>query len=93
MAEKKSPAKSKRDDAKQPSFEAALLELQTLVDAMEKGDVSLEQSLQAFERGVELTRICQSALQNAEQKIQQLNADGQLQDLMLPTQFAESDSE
>ncbi len=51
-------------------FEAALKELEALVERMEKGEISLEQSLQDFQRGIELTRICQKALQDAEQKVQ-----------------------
>lgn len=54
-------------------FEAAIDELEQLVTAMEQGDISLEQSLQNFERGIELTRTCQTALQEAEQKVQILN--------------------
>lgn len=56
-----------------PSFEEALSELEGLVDAMEKGDFSLEESLKSFERGVELTRTCQEALKQAEQKVQILS--------------------
>jgi exodeoxyribonuclease VII small subunit len=56
-------------DSPEPSFEEALAELEALVDAMEKGDLSLEESLKSFERGVELTRICQQALAGAEQKV------------------------
>jgi len=37
---------------------------------MEQGDISLEDSLKKFERGIELTRTCQKALQEAEQKVQ-----------------------
>ena len=48
-------------------------ELETLVANMEKGEHSLEASLKDFERGVELTRICQSALKEAEQKVQILS--------------------
>ncbi len=51
-------------------FESALAELETLVDRMEQGETSLEASLQDFERGIELTRACQAALQEAEQKVQ-----------------------
>lgn len=58
---KKSPAK--------PDFETALKELETLVDTMEKGDLSLEDSLSHFERGVQLSRTCQQALKDAEQKV------------------------
>jgi exodeoxyribonuclease VII small subunit len=53
-----------------PSFEDSLAELEQLVDRLERGDISLEESLQAFERGVNLTRTCQKALQEAEQKVQ-----------------------
>lgn len=52
------------------SFEDALQELEQLVSRLEQGDISLEESLQAFERGVNLTRTCQTALQEAEQKVQ-----------------------
>lgn len=52
------------------SFEQALEELERLVERMEVGDLSLEESLTTFERGVELSRICQQALDEAEQRIQ-----------------------
>ena len=51
-------------------FESALKELESLVEKMEQGDIRLEDSLQYFERGIELTRHCQQALQEAEQKVQ-----------------------
>lgn len=66
-----------------PDFEQALAELEALVEKMEQGDLSLEESLQSFERGIQLTRSCQQALQEAEQKVQVLlEKDGgeQLQD-------------
>lgn len=50
-------------------FEGALAELEALVEKMEQGDIRLEESLQHFERGVQLTRQCQRALQAAEQKV------------------------
>ncbi|MEQ1544492.1 exodeoxyribonuclease VII small subunit [Methyloglobulus sp.] len=53
-----------------PSFEDTLAELEQLVSRLERGDISLEESLQSFERGVNLTRSCQKALQEAEQKVQ-----------------------
>ncbi len=56
--------------AKTPDFEAALAELEALVEKMEQGELSLEESLAQFERGVQLTRSCQQALQAAEQKVQ-----------------------
>ncbi len=54
------------------NFEKALRELETLVESMEQGDLSLEDSLKAFERGVELTRTCQKSLDEAEQKVELL---------------------
>ena len=50
-------------------FEKALAELEKLVERMEQGDIPLEESLKAFERGVQLTRLCQKALKDAEQKV------------------------
>ena len=62
--------------AKKPTspthFEDALKELETLVARLEHGELPLEESLQSFERGIELTRTCQTALQEAEQKVQAL---------------------
>ena len=57
-------------------FEAALAELEALVERMETGSLSLEESLQAFERGIHLTRQCQSALEQAELRVKALMADG-----------------
>lgn len=53
-------------------FEKSLEELEALVSAMEDGDMSLEDSLAAFEKGIKLTRDCQTALKQAEQKVQVL---------------------
>ena len=59
------------------NFEQALEDLEELVTAMEEGELSLEESLRAFERGIKLTRECQTALKKAEQKVQVLiNDDG-----------------
>jgi exodeoxyribonuclease VII small subunit len=62
-----------------PDFEAALAELEQIVLQLEQGDLPLEESLRQFERGVALTRNCQKALRQAEQKIRVLakNADGE----------------
>lgn len=61
-------------------FEKALAELETIVRQMEDGQLSLEQSLEAFEQGVRLTRQCQQALAQAEQRVQVLiEQDGQVQ--------------
>ena len=53
-------------------FEAALAELEQLVEAMEGDELSLEDALKHFERGVQLTRACQKALGEAEQKVRVL---------------------
>ena len=50
-------------------FEKSIRQLETVVEKMESGDLSLDESLQLFEQGVELTRICQNALKEAEEKI------------------------
>ena len=52
-----------------PDLEQALAELEQLIEHMEEGDISLEESLQCFERGIRLTRHCQDALKAAEQKV------------------------
>ncbi len=56
-------------------FEEALLELETLVERMEQGQLPLEEALKTFERGIQLSRVCQKALQEAEQKVQILMDD------------------
>ena len=66
--------------AKKIDFESSLEQLQQLVEQMEEGELSLEDSLKAFEKGIKLTRECQQALQEAEQKVQMLmESNGELQ--------------
>ena len=61
-------------------FEKALSELESIVRKMEHGQLSLEQSLEAFEQGIGLTRQCQQALASAEQRVQTLiEKDGKAQ--------------
>ena len=67
------PARKKID------FEQSLGQLERLVDQMEEGDLLLEESLKAFEAGVKLTRECQQALNEAEQKVTTvMEKDGEL---------------
>ena len=61
-------------------FETALTELDAIVKKLEDGDIPLEQSLQLFERGVQLSRFCHARLEEAERRIEILNERGQLQD-------------
>jgi exodeoxyribonuclease VII small subunit len=53
-----------------PDFEQALAELEALVERLERGDLPLEEALKTFERGVELTRHCQSSLKAAQQRVE-----------------------
>jgi len=53
-------------------FEKSLAELENLVEQMEQGELSLEDSLKCFERGVKLAQTCQQTLQAAEQKVEKL---------------------
>ena len=62
-----SKAKSKKID-----FEAALEQLEALVARLEAGEISLEESLRAFEEGVKLTKECQVQLTEAEQRVKML---------------------
>ena len=64
--------RAKPADAEPLDFERAMAELEQLVQKLEKGDLPLEESLAAFERGVALTRTCQAALRQAEQKVELL---------------------
>ena len=57
-------------NSKAPEFEAALGELEALVERLEHGDLPLDEALKLFERGVSLTRHCQTALQAAQQKVE-----------------------
>ncbi|CAA0090807.1 exodeoxyribonuclease VII small subunit [Zhongshania aliphaticivorans] len=65
--------------AKTVNFETSLTELEKLVQSMESGELSLEDSLKAFESGMQLSRDCQQALADAEQKVQLLmEKDGEI---------------
>ena len=64
-------AKAAKSDAT-PDFEKALAELEEIVATLEKGDLSLDAALKHFERGIALTRQCQTSLKDAELKVEQL---------------------
>lgn len=61
---------------KKLDYEASITELESLVERLEQGDLSLEESLKLYESGVLLTRDCQEALSQAEQKVQLLLQQG-----------------
>ncbi len=64
------------DEPSLASFESALDDLKRIVEEMESGNLSLEASLAAFERGIQLTRQCQSALGQAQLRVQVLTSEG-----------------
>jgi len=73
----KKSSKKTSNHAAPADFEKALNELEGLVEKMEKGELSLEQALTDFQRGIELSRICQDTLKAAEQKVQILIEQGE----------------
>jgi len=88
-----SPKKSGTQEASSlPDFEQKLAELEQIVTELEKGDLTLEQSLQAYEEGIGLTRECQSALDVAQQRIHVLmEKNGVTSEEPLPTDTSSSD--
>ncbi len=68
-----SPADAKPGAA--PSFEKALAELETIVSRMEDGGLSLEQSLAAHKRGLELAKLCRERLEAAQQQVRVLEGE------------------
>ena len=71
-----------------PSFEESLKKLESIVDKLEKGDLSLEESLKLFEEGVGLSATCKKELEEAEVKVQMLikQRDGSLKTEPFPTE-------
>ena len=59
----------------EPSFEKALAELESIVEKMEDGGLSLEQSLAAHKRGLELARQCRERLESAQQQVRVLEGE------------------
>lgn len=62
-------------DATSPSFEQALAELESLVEKMEDGSLSLEDSLSAYRRGAALVKVCEGALEHAKEQVRVLDGD------------------
>lgn len=79
-------------EARRPriDLEKALAELEEIVAELESGQMPLEKSLKQFERGVKLSRDCQAALKDAEQKVQVL-IDRELKDFDTVEDDAEAD--
>lgn len=55
-----------------PSFEEALTQLESIVDKLNNEDVTLEESVQLYEKGLKLSKICSETLENAELKIEEI---------------------
>ena len=55
---------------KSVNLEKSIADLETLVDELESGDLPLEKAMKKFEEGIKLTRQCQAALKEAEQKVE-----------------------
>ncbi len=71
-------------------FEQSLTNLEQLVEQMESGELSLEKALETFEQGIQLTRQCQTMLNEAEQKVQLLiDNDGTLENQPFTTDETE----
>lgn len=70
-----------KNTSKQPSLEESLGEITTLIEKMENGELTLEQSLSDFERGITLIKHCQKVLSEAEQKVQILIQQNQQEEL------------
>lgn len=70
---RKSPPATATEPSSAASFEASLDALEQLVEKMEHGEMSLEESLAAYERGVGLYRRCQQALEQAELRVRLLS--------------------
>jgi exodeoxyribonuclease VII small subunit len=71
--------------AEEQSFDETLRQLQAIVERLERGELPLEESLRAFERGVELSRQGQTILDAAERRVEILLRDGRTEPLALGT--------
>lgn len=61
------------DEKERPSFEDALEQLKSIVEQLESQEITLEDSVKLYERGVELSKLCNNVLNDAELRIQQVN--------------------
>ena len=68
------------EEGKELSIEEAFAQIRELLSEMESEDASLERSFDNYEKGMKLIRLCNEKIDAVEKKVQQLNADGSLQD-------------
>ncbi len=78
-------------EAQAKTFEASLEALEQIVRELEQGDLSLERSLELFERGIKLSRECQERLSQAERRIELLMRDNQGRPVVVPFEEGRND--
>ena len=61
------------DEKERPSFEDALKQLESIVEQLESQEITLEDSVKLYEQGIELSKLCNNVLNDAELRIQQVN--------------------
>ena len=64
------------DELEQMNFEDAMKELENLVDSLDKGDVSLDEAIAAYDRGSQLKDHCQKKLNEAKMKVETIQSSG-----------------
>lgn len=72
-------------------FETSLEQLEAIIENLEDGNLNLEESLKSFEKGIKITRDCQQALKNAEQRVRLLTT--QPDGTVVSSDFATEDGE
>ncbi len=82
-------------EKKDIKFEKAMERLEKIVQELEKGELDIDKSLQIFEEGMQMSKICAEKLNEAEQKIEQLtkNGKGELKEKLFPAGGADGKSE
>lgn len=83
MTSQKNTEDNNTKSFKELDFETALAELEKIVQSLEQGDLTLEESMTKFQQGIELSKICNNKLQQAEEKIEQLTKDSETGEMKL----------
>ncbi|HXF59692.1 MAG TPA: exodeoxyribonuclease VII small subunit [Candidatus Saccharimonadales bacterium] len=85
--------KERQPQAPGESFETMMKRLEELVHKMERGDLSLDESIRSFEEGIRLVKQCTSVLGEAEKRIQRLTEQGVVADTETKTEGERGDDE
>ncbi|SFP83922.1 Exodeoxyribonuclease VII small subunit [Butyrivibrio proteoclasticus] len=72
--------KSENTEEKKLTVEEAFSEIEKKIQALDKEDISLEDSFKEYQEGMELLKYCHEAIEKVEQKVQKIAADGNLED-------------